>query len=179
MGVQSQEWNSRLWGGGGVSYKGDEVGQGDLEGDGDRLFRLLHGPALGVIVVEEMVVKTQLLVLPITGTWGGVQPWARCGPGAGGLSAAPGCARGSTASVPLRLCAWPATKPASQSLILARPWASLPPCAGPSPSRTQEPQEEQRTQQSPCHPVWSLGYSELGQASGGRLGCGREGGQGC
>lgn len=70
MGFQSQGCDVRLGGAGGVPYQGDEVGQGDLEGDGNSLFRLLHWPPLWVIVVEEMVVKTQLLVLRLTSAWG-------------------------------------------------------------------------------------------------------------
>ena len=92
-----QKWDFRLpdgaWVPVRVSYQGDEVGQGDFEGDGDSVLGFLHWPASWVIVVEEVVVKAQLLVLPLTSAWG----WGQAAGSGHGEAEEPLCsASGST-----------------------------------------------------------------------------------
>jgi len=92
-----QKWDLRLRDGTRVPvrvpYQGDEVGQGDFEGDGDSVLGLLHWPASWVIGVEEVVVKAQLLILPLTSAWG----WGQAAGSGPGESGEPLCsASGST-----------------------------------------------------------------------------------
>lgn len=66
-----QKWDFRLrdgmyWS---VSYRGDGIGQGDFEGDGDSVLGLLHWPASWVIVVKGSG-KGSSSILPLTSAWG-------------------------------------------------------------------------------------------------------------
>lgn len=124
-----------------------------------------------------MVVKTQLLVLRLTSTWG----W---GQAVGSLQRRGGGGASPLLWVPAGLCCVLSPRLLTQtpSLLLSslpRRWASVSPCVGPTPAPTEELQDEECTQQSPCHPaVCSWGYSELWQALGGQARVWEGGGRG-
>lgn len=74
---------------GGVSHQGDEVGEGELEGDIDDLVPT-QGRAQVPVVVGHEVLEQLLLLVPAAHTWGGHVPWGHPRVGTVGTPMPPG-----------------------------------------------------------------------------------------